>query len=324
MLNKPEYLDLIVQYLNNPQDENLCRAVESFRTESSDQEKYFLEIEKVWNLSAKSSKLEGVNNKQAEIRFKRALKNIAPNSSGLLKWLSAAAATILIVGVSYWLYQSADSSTLLTKQTGKNQMDSVLLVDGSKIILSANSIVKYPKAFNSDSREIYLSKGRAFFKIAKDPKHPFRVLMGESKVSVLGTSFNIDYSPSKIDLDVKTGRVIFSPYQNGTSSILTAGQALTYNIQKKEFTARLSQNSDSWLTNELVFVDTPLEDVCKQLSDYYKTDIKLETNQQMVKKLNATFKHNSLDEVLAVLEVTYGLTIQKDKDSIILKTTNIN
>lgn len=324
MLNEPEYLDLIVQYLNNPQDENLHRAVETFRTESADQEKYFFEIEKIWNLSNKSSRLDGVNKKQAEQHFRHALRNITPNSFSLMKWVSSVAATILVVGIGYWFYNSANSSTLITKQTFANQQDSVMLVDGSKIILAANSKIKYPKAFNSDSREIYLSKGRAFFKIAKDPKHPFRVLMGESKVSVLGTSFNIDYSQSKIDLDVKTGRVIFSPYQNGTSSILTAGQALTYNIQKREFTARLSQNSDSWLTNELVFVDTPLEDVCKQLSDYYKTDIKLETNQQMVKKLNATFKHNSLNEVLEVLKVTYGLTIQRNKENVILKTPNIN
>lgn len=324
MLNKPEYLDLIVQYLNNSQDENLRRAVESFRAESLDQEKYFLEIERIWNLSTKSSRLDGINKKEAEHRFRHAMKNITPNSFHIMKWVGRIAATVVIVGISYWLYESANSSTLITKQTYANQQDSVLLVDGSKIILAANSEIRYPKAFNSDSREIYLNKGRAFFKIAKDPKHPFRVLMGESKVSVLGTSFNIDYSPSKIDLDVKTGRVIFSPYQNGISSILIAGQALTYNIQKREFMARLSQNSDSWLTNELVFVDTPLEDVCKQLGDYYKTDIKLETNQQMVKKLNATFKHNSLNEVLEVLKETYGLTIQKNKDNIILKTPNIN
>jgi transmembrane sensor len=320
MLNQPEYLDLIVRYLNHPQDENIRAAINSYRTKSAEHEEYFHEVERIWNLSSKSASLNRLNIKQAQANFKRELIKRSYRQSNGFVWFRNIAATLILLGVGYWLYNLSSTPAYLTIKTAANQQDSVLLVDGSKVILAENSLVRYPVKFAASSREIYLDHGKAFFKIAKDSKHPFSVLMGESKVKVLGTSFNIDYSPSKIDLDVKTGRVLFSPYHNGTSSILVAGQALSYNITNKQFTTRISQNADSWLTKELVFVDTPLEEVCKQLSNYYQRNIVLETNQPLVKKFNATFKSNSLAEVLTVLKETYGFKIVNHKDTITLKT----
>jgi len=320
MSNQPEYLNLIVQYLNNPQDEELRAAITSFRSKSIDQEKYFLEIERMWNLSSKSSRLELVNTNKSSKRFKEALTNISGNGFNIWQWVGRIAAVMVLASVGFWIYNLNSKVIFVVKSTPSNQTDSIALTDGSLIILSENSTLKYPEKFNTREREIYLTQGKAFFKIAKDLKRPFRVRMGESKVSVLGTSFNLNFSPTTIDLDVKTGRVMFSPYLNGTSSILTAGQALSYNIQKKEFTTRLSQNADSWLTHELVFVDTPLEEVCRQLSGYYKTEIKLESTNKNIKRLNATFKNETLIEVLEVLKEIYSIKIKKQEHKIILKT----
>ncbi|WP_231427902.1 FecR family protein [Pedobacter sp. Leaf250] len=319
MLNQPEYLDLIVRYLNNPQDEKLHSDIVSFCAESKSNASYFKDVERIWNLSSQSGRLNHLNEKEAVANFHQALKKASSRSTNLIKWLSGVAATILLAGSLYWLLELRNTVEIISLKT-TSSIDSVRLADGSAVVLANHTVVKYPKVFKGSSREIFLSKGKAFFKVTKDPQHPFQIIMGESKVSVLGTSFNIDYSPSKIDLDVKTGKVIFSPYSNGASSILTAGQALTYNIQKREFTTRLSQNADSWLTKELVFVDTPLGEVCKQLSHYYSKNIKLEANHQFVEKFNAKFEKNSLNEVLEVLKATYNLKLRETKDNIILTT----
>lgn len=143
--------------------------------------------------------------------------------------------------------------------------------------------------------------------------------MNKSDVTVLGTSFNIKVSSVQIDLSVKTGRVMFSPFQNGSKSILSEGQAITYDSEKGEIVAKTAQNADAWLTKELTFVDTPLEEVCKQLSAYYHADIKLQNNKRN-KKLNATFKNQTLAQVLEVLNETYNIKIKKEKDQITLIT----
>lgn len=317
MPQTPESLVVITRYLNNPDDMDNRLFVEKFRSESSDNEKYFIEVERVWNLSSAASVLESIDQKQSIKNIKIALGQYSsPNKYG---WWKGIAASLLVLVLGYWIYGQATKVTIYTKTTAQHQVDSVKLADGSVIILAENSELKYPDKFDSN-REISLIKGQAFFKIAKDPKHPFKVVMDKSSVLVLGTSFNIKITKSTIDLGVITGKVFFTPFDNGSTSILTAGQALTYDLEKKEFITKTAQNSDSWLTKELVFVDTPLEDVCKQLTDYYGTEIKLQNANKAHKKLNAIFKYQSLDQVLEILNETYNIKINKEHNQINLIT----
>ncbi|RZL48913.1 MAG: DUF4974 domain-containing protein [Pedobacter sp.] len=315
MLQNSESLVFITRYLNHPDDLDSRQKVEQFRQESSENDKYFLEVERIWNLSSSAAVLDAVDEKKAVQQIKLALGQKSANSF----WLKGIAASILVLALGYWIYNQTTKVNFLTKTTAQYQVDSVKLVDGSVIILAQNSELKYPDKFGP-SREISLVKGQAFFKIAKDPKHPFKVLMNKSSVVVLGTSFNIKLTESKIDVGVITGKVFFKPHDSGSTSILTAGQALSYDILKREFLTKTAQNSDSWLTKELIFVDTPLEEVCKQLTEYYGTEIKLQNDKPTVKKLNAIFKYQSLEQVLEILNETYNIKINKEHNQINLIT----
>jgi transmembrane sensor len=317
---QPEYQDLIIRYLNDPQNEKLHDAVTSFRSKSIDQENYFLEMEKLWLLSSKSAALVGTNKEKSANALKSILTQSSKSNRSYWYWIGRIAAIITIISVGVLVYNLKSDEVFLVKETLANQIDSVALPDGSKVILAENSVLKYAEKFNTNDRNVHLIKGEAFFKIAKDPKHPFKVIIDQSDVAVLGTSFNIKIANNKIDLGVITGKVLFRPYQNGATSILVAGQALTYDVLKKEFLTKTSQNANAWLTKELIFVDTPLEEVCKQLSNYFDADIKLKNNKRVVKKLNATFKAQSLDQVLEILKETYNIKISKENNQINLTT----
>ncbi|WP_316769238.1 FecR family protein [Pedobacter frigiditerrae] len=317
MLSNPKFLDLISRHLNNPSDSEMQLEVEKYRAESHENDAFYLEIKNLWELSSKASRINEVDAKQAIQNFKNHLVKESPKRKTL--WLTKIAASILLFSIGYLIYHQSTKTVFTVKATSENQVDSVRLADGSVVVLAENSEVSYPDKFDS-IREISLLKGQAFFKIHKDPTHPFKVVMDKSNVVVLGTSFNIKMSKTKIDLGVITGKVIFTPYQNGTASILTAGQALTFDVIKKEFLTKTAQNSDSWLTKELIFVDTPLEEVCKQLTEYYGADIKLKNNKHTEKKLNATFKNQTLDQVLEILNETYNIKISKENNQINLIT----
>ena len=316
MSQTPESLVLITRYLNNPDDLDCQLLVDKFRAESLANEKYFKEIERVWNLSQSAAVLDNTNQKKSVAYIRKALTE---HSSNKFAWWKGIAASFFVVIIGYWIYSESTKVNFITKTTAQFQVDSVKLADGSTITLAENSELIYPDKFGSE-RQISLTKGQAFFKIAKDPEHPFRVMIAKSSVTVLGTSFNIKLSKSKVDLGVITGKVFFSPYPNGTTSILTAGQALSYDSSKKQFQTNSAQNSNSWLTKELVFVDTPLEEVCKQLTDYYGTEIKLKNANTANKKLNAIFKQQSLTQVLDILNETYNIKIHKEKNQINLTT----
>lgn len=318
MRSTTESLDLIARYLNNPTDQELTNAVKFFREAAPENEAYFLEIESIWLNAAAAGNLDKVNVQEAADKLQHHIGLPIRKSRKLTRLMSAAAA-ILVIAFGYWFVMQHQRETIITKSTA-NQIDSVRLKDGSVIVLAESSQIKYPEEFDDEVRSVSLTKGKAFFKIAHHPSQPFKVSLNQSQVTVLGTSFNIKLTQNTIELGVKTGRVLFSPYQDGATSVLTAGQALSFNMMKKELVAKTAQNQDSWLTKELVFVDTPLEDVCKQLTEHYGVKIQLETNKKTAKKLNANFSNQSLENVLLILNETYNIKIRKTNNQIQLIT----
>lgn len=322
MLSEPNSLDLIIRYFNDTENPDLKKQIQDFRDASTENNLYFLEIEQIWNRSAEASRLELVDIEASQKRFKQDLRNITPRRVKPLNWLLSAAAACLVMVMGYWLYSVNNEEHLIVKTTKVDQIDSVILSDGSKIILAKNTSISYPEKFKKDKRVISLNKGEAFFKIFRDEKHPFQIHTGVSTIQVLGTSFNIWYSPVAINLTVKTGRVMFTPFKGAVSSILNAGQNINYDFNTKQVSAMLSQNGDAWLTGDLKFVDTPLKEVCKQLSAYYKVDFVLDDDKGIYKKFNASFNHISLNEVLAALKEAYSVKIKQENNRIIIKPIN--
>ena len=326
MVKKNTLLDkslvFIVNYFNEPDDLQNQAQVKEFRAASSANNNYFLEIEKLWNLSAAAGPLQNIDQKKSVKQFTALLNRNSLNKSYKSLWYVTAAA-IFIVALGYLIFKEQTKTQFVVVQTAQNQIDTVKLADGSLVILAENSEFKYPSQFKQTAREVYFKKGQAFFKIAKNPNCPFKVVMQKSNVTVLGTSFNIKVSASEVSLGVKTGSVFFSPHLSKVKTILHAGQGLTYSIEKNEIAEKAAQNADAWLTKELIFVDTPLEQVCKELSAYYNTPILLNNKKTLVKKLNANFKDKQLDQVLEVLSKIYNLTIKKDHNNVYL-TANIN
>lgn len=318
MLHTPEFLAEITRYLNNPDNENYRLTVEKFRSISSENELYFLEIERIWKLSSSAARVQYVNDTQFLFQAKQE-SGYKLSSKNKFSWWRAIAASLFLLVSIYWLFYKGNKEVYTIIKTSQYQIDSVSLSDGSVIVLAENSQLKYSNSFAS-LRNVVLTQGKAFFKIAKDPSRPFNVSINQSVVTVLGTSFNISVTKGKIDLGVISGKVTFKPDENSNASVLTAGQAVSYDVEKRELLAKDAQNVDSWLTKELVFVDTPLEEVCKQLTAYYGQEIKLQNPSRTHKKLNASFKSQSLNQVLEVLDETYDIKINRENNQINLIT----
>ncbi len=317
MDHQSRFQDIVLRHLNDPENQSLLEEVDRMRNLSVDREKEYQDIKKLWELSARTTSLYTLD-EQRSVRNLKAIMGLTAigKSRKLYGWLSTAAAVLLVAGISTWYLIERGKTDFLIKETTAGVIDSVLLADGSRVYLAENTTVRYPQKFKEDIRPVVLVRGQAFFKVTKDAKHPFQVSINNSVVKVLGTSFNINYTIDKINLSVKTGRVMFTSNTKSESSILSAGEALTYDLNKNLLSKENGLNSTSWLTHELQFVDMPLEEVCKQLSDYYKVKVVLLAEMANAKKLNANFSNTSIDEVLKVLKQIYPIQIEK-KDSTI-------
>ena len=66
----------------------------------------------------------------------------------------------------------------------------IVLEDGTKVWMNADSKLRYPVIFHGGERRVYL-EGEAYFEVARDTSRPFFVETGNQQIRVLGTAFNV-------------------------------------------------------------------------------------------------------------------------------------
>ncbi len=322
MSENKEFLIKIVRFLNEPDNSKFISEVDELRHLSGENEEFFMQITNLWNVSSELKDLESIDTEAAVERLSLKLGyGFEERKSSRFIWLRNIAAACLLVTLGYWVYLTVNKPNYLTRTTG-SLIDSVTLSDGSLIYLAENSSFRYPEKIKGDTRNVFLLKGEVFFKVSKDDAHPFVVIIDSSKVTVLGTSFNIKNTNRQIELAVRTGKVKFEAPNGKETSILTAGDGLIYYLHtgKTDHFVDGTGSDYAWLTRELTFVDAPLAEVFKSLERCYHVKFKIDQSLSSYSKFNASFKDNKLDEILDILKETYPVKISRNDSLITIKS----
>lgn len=129
--------------------------------------------------------------------------------------LSAAAAAIALLISGYFYFNSSSGTIPISEPesssvsiTATEEQRSILLSDGSYVLLNPGATLSYPKEFEGQYRKVELT-GEAWFDINRDTLHPFQVVTNEVTTTVLGTSFTINANAenSKVEVKVTSGKV---------------------------------------------------------------------------------------------------------------------
>lgn len=186
------------------------------------------------------------------------------------------------------------------------------LPDGSTIRLSPGSRLRYPEHFSAyaSNRDVYLS-GEAYFSIARNSAHPFRVITGELTTRVLGTTFCIRSfeKDTTISITVHTGKVSVE------GMIVTPNQQLVYHREVKKFQKILIEKPlfivPDAVDHSMVYEDTPVQQVFDQLAKYYGISIVFDS--ELLSKCtvtadlsNETFYHK-LDLICKAIGANYEI-----------------
>lgn len=108
--------------------------------------------------------------------------------------------------------------------TPRGKTFEVVLEDGSKIWLNADSRLEYPSRFVGDKRVVKLY-GEAYFQISKDEKRPFIVDTDGLQTIVLGTEFNVrNYKKENSHVTLIEGSVKVNNTDNEHSVVLSPGE----------------------------------------------------------------------------------------------------
>jgi len=235
----------------------------------------------------------------------RQIKNTNKVISLQYKNWAAAASLVFLIGLSVFFYQTSNTveSKQFTVKLGEHAQ--IKLSDGTKIWLNAGSVLKYPKEFKGDTREVYLS-GEAFFDVAKDKKHPFIIHTNKMDTKVLGTSFNVQAYPDQKtqEVSVATGRVNVKSTVTEENVYVTPGQKVVFKSQDNKLQAfkDIPVNTISlWRKNIMVFEETPLSEVVATINRNYNVAIEVKNKNLNDLKISAYFKELPADQVIGLV-----------------------
>lgn len=218
---------------------------------------------------------------------------------------AAAASVIFLIGLSLFFYQNSNEveNRQFTAKLGEHTQ--IKLSDGTQIWLNAGSVLKYPKEFKGDTREVYLS-GEAFFDVAKDKKHPFIIHTNKMDTKVLGTSFNVQAYPDQItqEVSVLTGRVNVKSTVTEENVYVTPGQKVVFKSHDNKLHAFKDIPLDAislWRKNIMVFEETPLPEVVATINRNYNVAIEIRNKNLNALKISAYFKELPADQVIGLV-----------------------
>lgn len=242
-----------------------------------------------------------------------------------LNWLKIAAGLLFIIVAGFALksYFGAPSTEItFVEFRTEEKTEVVTLPDNSTVKLNKNSYLKYPTQFLDEDRNVSL-EGEAFFDVTHNPAAPFIVETSAGTVQVLGTSFNVRAYPgeSTQHVQVATGKVKVRIESTKEEVILTKGDQAVYDKEKSnlEKLEEASENNLSWYTGQLVFKNTLMTEVVKDIEAFYQVDLEIENEAIADCGFNSTFKNASLELVIETISLALKAEIEKENNRYVLK-----
>lgn len=228
---------------------------------------------------------------------------------------AAAAAIAVVVGLGLLLKPNTPEFKEFVVSTA-SATDSITLADGTHVYLAANSTFKYPEHFSGNIRSVALLKGNAFFKVTKDPSHPFIITSPEIKTKVLGTSFHISLDHGKSSVTVITGHVRVSAKNQVTflkpneNALFTASAGLTKH--------KICDTSlYSWYKKDVDLNEVTLEKVFTLLEFKYGISFNSENEKILKTRITLYLKNGlPLQNILDQIKYVTHLKFKPDGDTI--------
>lgn len=237
----------------------------------------------------------------------------------LIPYLKYAAVILLVsaLGIAIWAWNKGNQITneFAVAVTLTGQSKKIMLTDGSVILLSPSSKLKYPLRFTSVKRTVQLLEGQAFFDIHHETQRPFRVMLPNGLYThVLGTSFSISafQQSERIEVAVRSGKVAVGNDKK-VLGILVKGEHLSYH----KSTGLVLVKQPPKPVRALSFSGTSMQAVIRELENAYGIVINLQpgTNLENLKFTGTFTTTQEPEKILWLLSRIhhFGINVSADK-----------
>jgi transmembrane sensor len=277
---------------------------------------------------------------------------IIPNLSGF-RYAAVTAALLLVMG-GIWLFQN-NSLPSEIYETNIGVQKTIYLSDGSTVYIDTDSALS--ASITEEFRYIVLSRGRAFFSVAPDPKRPFIVRADNVTARAVGTEFEVyKKKGGSLTIAVSKGLVqvnqVKEKYRSNrrqsaknrpfvstvqtaseqellsmkpdssifSGKVLEPGQGVVVDGKKPEYvvTSYDLDNDGIWRQGRLKFSNKALSEVVEELNRYLTKNIIIGDDGLNDIKINAYFKIKNREEFVATLESVYPIAHRSFSDGTVV------
>lgn len=346
--------ELILKFFEKKCIPEEAEQVADFLKKNPDVAEKFLSI-KEWQEAETSSPLSS----QVQLKIWQRLSALIKKEIIVvrIKYAAVAACTIGIIGLGLYLFEKTGkasenyvkqvsvkdekapftSEKILANTTGKPLKQ--VLSDGSIVVVSPGSFIRYNESFESNKREIFL-QGEAFFKVAKDKTRPFTVYAANLATTALGTQFKItaqNKTPGKIRVQLFEGKVVIKAITKlpgwDKDVYLSPGEQLNFdrdqmllavnNIKSIKVESPSKTNHENQLNNKNTSLNFSSDSLCtvfEKLSKFYNVKIDYDKNDIETKSFTGNISANdSLSIMLNVIAQMNDLEVSQENNNYIIR-----
>jgi len=204
------------------------------------------------------------------------------------------------------------ASTAMNKiATNRGNQYQIILPDGSKAFLNANSTLTYPLKFSENERHVHMT-GEVYFEIAKietemggGKRIPFYVETANQKIEVLGTHFNVNAYDDEpyTTTTLLEGSVRVSSKKRNESVLLKPGQRALLNEALRVENVDISQEV-AWINGDFVFKGEELVSLLRKVSRWYNVDVACPERLEKLKFDGMVSRSQPLSTIIDMLQTT--------------------
>ena len=309
--------DIITRILSGNADPADRRAFMAWLDECEENRAEFQRLKNIWDATHPAFNPAQIDTRRAENRFfeKIGKEQRSDRIASFTNFMYRAAAILFIplLIATLYLYRQTTPSTSAGRSIAMQTISvpygitsSVELPDGSTVWLNSGTSFKYPVQFDSNTRQVELIEGEAFFEVQADPQHPFIVNTNHISVTATGTRFNVNAYPDEnsVYVSLDKGRVNITDHTTQKLIAMSPGEILNYNKADNSYSLRSGNvyNTYAWIDGITIFRDVTLKEVFNKLAQKYNVKFIIQDPEINSYPYHATFENESLSEILDVLK----------------------
>ncbi|OLP53160.1 iron dicitrate transport regulator FecR [Rhizobium rhizosphaerae] len=205
--------------------------------------------------------------------------------------------------------------------SGTGEMPVVTLEDGSVVQLNASSALALD--FSETRRGVRLLRGQAFFQVAHDAGRPFSVEAGPTRVTALGTAFDVRYGQAETDVAVTENAVIIERADGqGAPQRVTQGEQarIAEETGKAEVTPVDPLVALAWRRGQIALDNVPLSFVVEEMNRHRAGRIVIAGSALAERRVSGTIAVADTDAALAFLKQALGIRFTRLGPLIVIRS----